>query len=104
MTRSVGRRGPMETSENAAGAVVRCLTDIASVSVSWLWEGRIARGKTTLVAGDPGLGKSQLAIEIAARVSAGTSWPVERHVAPQGSIVLLNAEDDASDTIRPRFD
>ncbi len=42
---------------------------------TWLWPGRIARGKITLLAGDPGLGKSLVALDIAARLSRGAPWP-----------------------------
>ena len=44
--------------------------------VEWLWERRLARGKLTLLAGDPGLGKSQLSVDIIARVTTGA--PVAR--------------------------
>ena len=36
-------------------------------SIDWIWNGRIARGKLTLIAGDPGLGKSQIGIDLHAR-------------------------------------
>ncbi len=73
--------------------------------VSWLWPGRIALGKLTLVAGDPGLGKSFLTLDIAARLSSGTPWPDRRDEPnPVGGVVLLSAEDDIADTIRPRLD
>lgn len=38
----------------------RCLFDVKAEPIKWLWQGRIARGKLTILAGDPGLGKSQL--------------------------------------------
>lgn len=85
-------------------AVVRCLQDVFAVPVSWLWAQRIARGKVTLIAGDPGLGKSQLTASIAACVSVGGRWPVDQSNAPRGNILILNAEDDPADTIRPRVD
>ena len=43
--------------------------------VSWLWPGRIPRGKVTLLAGDPGLGKSFVTMDLAARVSRAAEWP-----------------------------
>lgn len=85
-------------------AVVRCMADVVPQPVSWLWQPRIARGKVTLIAGDPGLGKSQLTAALAACVSVGGKWPVDRASAPFGSVLILNAEDDAADTIRPRLD
>jgi predicted ATP-dependent serine protease len=35
----------------------------------WLWPGRIPAGKLTVLDGDPGLGKSTLLCELAARIS-----------------------------------
>lgn len=40
---------------------------------------------------------------MAARVSTGSPWP-DRSPCPIGSTVLLSAEDDPADTIRPRLD
>ncbi|MGH8502003.1 MAG: AAA family ATPase [Gammaproteobacteria bacterium] len=84
-------------------AVTRCLADVEPEPIRWLWPGRIARGKLTLTVGDPGLGKSFLTLDIAARVSTGAAWP-DRRSNRQGSVILLSAEDDAGDTIRPRLD
>ena len=79
--------------------------DVASESLEWLWPLRIGLGKLTLLVGDPGLGKSFLTVDLAARVSRGAGWPDDRQsFAPQGSVILLNAEDNPSDTIRPRLE
>ena len=43
------------------------LADVEPERVEWLWTGRIPRGKLTLLDGDPGLGKSTVAYDIAAR-------------------------------------
>src|SRR5262249_32549358 len=58
--------------------------------VDWLWPGRLACGKVTLIAGDPGIGKSQVTIDLAARVSTGAYWPDEG-CAPSGSVLVLSA-------------
>ncbi len=86
-----------------AGPVLINLADVQPERVRWLWAGRIARGKLTMIAGDPGLGKSFLSLDIAARVSKGRSWP-DGTAGTCGSVVLLSAEDDLADTIRPRLD
>jgi len=85
------------------GAVMRCAADIQPEPVRWLWPGRFPLGKLSVVVGDPGLGKSLLTLDIAARVSAGRPWP-DGGVCEVGSAILLSAEDDASDTVRPRLD
>jgi hypothetical protein len=83
--------------------VVHRASDITPIAVDWLWPGRIAIGKTTLVGGDPGLGKSQLATFIAATLSAGGQWPCQEGRAPKCSVIILCAEDGAADTIVPRL-
>ena len=81
---------------------MRCAADIEPEAVSWLWPGRFARGKITLLAGHPGLGKSQLALWMAANVSRGRRWP-DGSTCECGSAMILSAEDDAADTIVPRL-
>ena len=77
--------------------------DVVILPVSWLWSGRFALGKLSLIAGEPGLGKSQLTAAVTAAVTTGTEWPCDGEPAPLGSVVILSAEDDASDTIVPRL-
>jgi AAA domain len=57
--------------------VVTRLDDVVAREVEWLWPGRVALGAVTLLAGDPGLGKSFLTLDMAARVSTGADWPDE---------------------------
>ncbi|QOJ18615.1 MAG: AAA family ATPase [Phycisphaeraceae bacterium] len=87
------------------GPVVVRLSDVQPEPVAWLWPGRFALGKLTLIAGDPGLGKSFLTLDMASRVSTGAGWPDHRgeRITP-GGVVLLSAEDAIADTIRPRLD
>jgi hypothetical protein len=93
------------TAQQSARSLVTCnLADVVPEKVEWLWPGRIAIGKLTLIAGEPGLGKSQLSIAIAAAVTTGAAWPDGSGRAPLGSVIILSAEDGVADTIRPRFD
>lgn len=79
------------------------LADVQPERVSWLWDGRLPAGKLTIVDGDPGVGKSTLALEIAATVSTGARWFDGRN-APRGNVLLLSGEDGLADTVRPRLD
>lgn len=85
-------------------ALVRRFDSIKSVPISWLWKYRIALGKLTMIAGDPGLGKSLLTATLAAHISCGNPWPVDESVPPTGDVILLSAEDDPADTIKPRLE
>ena len=85
------------------GPVLTCLADVEPREVEWLWPGRVALGRITLLVGRPGEGKSFLTIDMAARVTTGTPWP-DGSTCPMGSVILISAEDDPGDTIRPRLD
>jgi hypothetical protein len=84
--------------------VTCCLAEVAPEKIEWLWPGRIAVGKLTMIAGEPGLGKSQVAIFIASAVTTGNTWPDSATVASAGNVIILSAEDGLADTTRPRFD
>ena len=81
-----------------------CLKDVEIRPINWLWHGRIALGKVSLIAGEPGLGKSLITLDFAARVTTGTNWPVDNAPCEKGSIIILSAEDEIEDTIKPRLE
>ncbi len=81
----------------------KLLSSVEPEEVSWLWPSWLALGKLALVDGDPGLGKSAMTLDLAARVSAGKAFPDGAECKPAG-VVLLSAEDGLADTIRPRLD
>lgn len=80
------------------------MKDVTAKEVRWLWPKRIPRGKFSVIAGDPGLAKSYMSLDIAARLSLGGPWPNDEGNAPQGNVLLISAEDGLEDTIRPRLD
>jgi len=97
---------PSEEPDQAAGGpelITRCAADVRPEPVEWLWPGRVALGKLTLIAGEAGLGKSQVSIAMAAAVTTGGEWPCRERRAPQGNVVILSAEDGAADTVVPRL-
>jgi putative DNA primase/helicase len=55
------------------------------------------------VAGQPGLGKSQITIYLAAITSRGAAWTTN-DVCAAGDVLIFSAEDDPADTIRPRLE
>lgn len=76
--------------------------DVTPEKIEWLWPGRLARGKITLLEGDPGLGKSTLTIDIAAKLSTGMRLPWGIELPPTGTL-FMSAEDGVADTIVPRL-
>jgi hypothetical protein len=82
--------------------VLVCAADVEPEEISWVWPQRIAKGKLTLLLGDPGVGKSTLLIDVLARISTGAEWP-DGGRAPLGTSVLLACEDGLADTLIPRM-
>ena len=77
--------------------------DVVPEPVRWLWEPYLARGKLAVLDGDPGTGKSLVVVDLAARLSRGGTMPNGPvRFGARETVLLLNAEDDARDTIRPR--
>ena len=114
-------------------AAYRFADEARPLQLQWLWPNRIPIGKLTLLVGDPGIGKSLLAADLAARVSAGLPWPLplkpsipeslnpslpeslnpsipeslnpSTSVAPshRGGVIIVSAEDRLDDILHPRL-
>jgi putative DNA primase/helicase len=91
------------TSGGTATVKLRCMNEIAPVPVQWLWPGRLAAGTVALLFGEPGIGKSQISLDIAARITTGAEWP-DGGYAPLGDVIILSSEDGLAVTVRPRLD
>lgn len=79
------------------------LADVAPEQVRWLWPGYLPVGKLVVLDGDPSVGKSTLALDLAARVSAGRPMP-DGSPSRHGAVIVMSAEDGLADTVRPRLD
>jgi len=51
------------------------LANVQPELISWLWAGWIPLGKLAVLDGDPGVGKSTLTLDIAARVTTDRAMP-----------------------------
>ncbi|MHB1926717.1 MAG: AAA family ATPase [Leptospirillum sp.] len=81
----------------------RKVSSVEARPIEWLWPGYFPEGALCLLDGDPGLGKSFLTLDLAARVSAGKHFPTGEKATP-GGVVILSYEDDPGVTIRPRLE
>ena len=80
-----------------------CMSDITPESVDWLWEPYIPSGAISLIQGDGGLGKTTVALAIAAAVTQGSTLPNSSSIVP-ANVIIQNGEDSYHQTIRPRLD
>lgn len=71
--------------------------------IDWLWYPYIPYGKITVIQGDPGEGKSTLAINIAALVTRGMNMPDGFKTEHPQTVIYQCAEDSIADTIKPRL-
>ena len=78
-------------------------SDIRQAVIDWLWYPYIPRGKLTVLQGDPGSGKSTFAIQLAGLLSTGALLPGEHKAHPPINIIYQCAEDNLSDTVKPRL-
>jgi len=77
-------------------------SNIKPVELDFIWPGFIAIGKITVLVGNPGLGKTMLAICMASHVSTGKEWPGGAR-CPIGDVGIMSAEDGPDDTLLPRL-
>ena len=104
ITKAVDKHHAGQRSEPYSRLKLIKASSVQPEPIRWLMKSRIALGKLTLIAGDPGLGKSMLTANFAAHVSRGKDWPAGLGSCPQGDVLFVSAEDDPADTIRPRLD
>jgi RecA-family ATPase len=57
----------------------------------------------TLLAGNPGMGKSLLVTKLIAAVTSGGPWPLTDECAPKGKVLMLSAEDNWQRVTLPRL-
>jgi hypothetical protein len=83
---------------------IRLLADVTPREIQWIWRGRLPEGAPVLYSGDKASGKSNLTCAIAAAISRGRTWPFDGEEIEQGSVLMLNSEEDPETVIRPRLE
>lgn len=76
--------------------------DLSPKPVQWLWPNWLAQGKFHLLAGAPGQGKTTIAMDLAATVTRGGTWP-DGTRCTVGNVLIWSGEDDYTDTLLPRL-
>jgi putative DNA primase/helicase len=92
-----------DSPQEMAYAVIECFADIEEKPLEWLTRGGVdvPLGKLTAICGDPGVSKSTVMLDLAAAITAGARPPWNN--ALRGDVLIMSAEDDAADTIKPRL-
>ncbi len=87
------------------GLIIRNLGSVEPEPVSWIWPKRIPAGMLTVIAGDPGTGKSTLTGYVVANITTGKPWP-DRPDDPfrqPGRVLVLSAEEPIPQVLVPRL-
>ena len=100
---------PEQASNRVSSPFGRIVTTRASniepEAIVWLVDKAIPFGAVVLIGGEPGTGKSQTALKLAAAVTDSTvTLPDNSTCTTCGSVIVLANEDDAANTIRPRLE
>lgn len=96
--------GTAESGVQAPYANLKRFRDIKPEQLRWLWPNRIPLGMLTVLSGNPGIGKTFVVADLAARISTGSDFPDAPNGHGPGSVLFLNLEDHLSATQRPRLD
>lgn len=76
--------------------------DLTPQPIHWLWRDWLALGKLHILAGEPGTGKTTIAMSLAATVTIGSRWP-DGSCSKSGNVLIWSGEDDPGDTLLPRL-
>lgn len=92
----------ISTSQHQDGLILLNGSTLVPEPIHWLWKGWLAIGKLHLLAGNPGTGKTTIAMKIAATVTQGSDWPDGTN-SSAGNVLIWSGEDDYKDTLQPRL-
>ena len=89
------------------------MSKIRPKPLEWAWDGLVPMGKLTLLTGDPGVGKSLVAMQVASMVSRGVKTPLgltgagavlenKKRELSRG-VLIFSGADQPEDTLLPRL-
>jgi RecA-family ATPase len=80
------------------------ISDVKTRSVDFLWEPYMPLGKLGFLDGDPGVGKTWIALAVAAAATRGRPLPGSEEEREPRDAIYMSLEDSVNDTLRPRLE
>jgi putative DNA primase/helicase len=93
---------PPNAHETVTGTDIVYLADLQPQPVEWLWQHRLAAGTLAMLSGQPGSGKTWVALAIAAALTRGRD-PFTGETLKPATVLYASAEHAAAQVIQPRF-
>jgi AAA domain len=93
---------PADPAAIEGNADIVYLSDLQPRPVEWLWQDRLASGTLSMISGEPGSGKTWVALAIAAALSRGRA-PFTGEKLKPCTVLYASMEHDSSEVIHPRF-
>jgi len=93
---------PADADATVTGTDIVYLADLQPQPVEWLWQHRLARGTLAMLSGEPGSGKTWVALAIAAALTRGRDPFTGEELKP-ATVLYASAEHAPAQVIQPRF-
>jgi putative DNA primase/helicase len=93
---------PADADATVTGTDIVYLADLQPQPVEWLWQHRLAAGTLAMLSGEPGSGKTWVALAIAAALTRGRD-PFTGEKLKPATVLYVSAEHPAAQVIQLRF-
>ncbi|MBP6103607.1 MAG: AAA family ATPase [Gammaproteobacteria bacterium] len=82
------------------GVQLICGADLEPEMMPWVWKNWLVAGKVHILGGEPGTGKTTIALSLAATITMGGLWP-DRTSSEPGNILIASDTNNLQSTLLP---